>query len=280
MERSACILMLMVVHICLIESVMGAYSTPAINHKKIQTMKPFVKKSAYIPTLLYNGESGNWSRSQPTKTMVGYSHRSFQRHNMSNDERDLKLKSFQKDIEDKLSYEERTYDNMGPLMPLAEKLDAISGDWALSYADLSPATPKTPAGVAFLATNACYACAGLALGINGDFLLGGLTEIAGIVSFWYHYSQLEFGKDRSEVRLALLTDYITAGSALITGGAYMAQMGITGVPIDALITGAVAIVCLSLCWVWEFGYPYLFWHSLWHIFSAYTGFLVGQAHLT
>jgi hypothetical protein len=189
-----------------------------------------------------------------------------------------KLKSFKDDIETKISYD-RSYENMGILMPLAEKLDAVSGDWALSYADLSPATPKTPAGVSFLLTNVCYAYAGIVLISQGDFFYGSLVELAGAVSFWYHYSQLEFGKDRSEVRLALLTDYFTAGSALLTGGFYMVQMGITSVPIDALIVGGGAILALSLCWVWEFGYPYLVLHSIWHILSAYTGYLIGQARI-
>merc|ERR1740124_429896 len=173
----------------------------------------------------------------------------------------------------------RTYDNLGPLMPLAKKLDEVSGEWALSYADLSPATPKTPAGVAFLATNICYAGAGLALGLQGEYLLGILTEIAGIVSFWYHYSQLELGQDRSEVRLALLTDYITASAALLTGGFYIAQMDISILPLEIVGFSIASVLSLALCWVWEFGYPYLILHSLWHILSAYTGYLVGQAHL-
>jgi len=118
------------------------------------------------------------------------------------------------------------------------------------------------------------------LGIQGDWFYGGLTELAGIVSFAYHYTQLEFGKNRSEVRLALLIDYFCAGSALLTGGVYMVQAGITSVPIESLVSAGVAVVCLSLCWVWEFGYPYIFWHSLWHISSAYTGYLVGQDHLS
>lgn len=189
-----------------------------------------------------------------------------------------KLKSFQKDIQEKFK-EERSYNTFGILSPIAKTLDEVSGDWALSYADLRPATPRTIEGQAFLATNVGYAAAGLILGVQGDWFFAFLTELAGIVSFWYHYSQLEFGQNREEVRLALLTDYFTAGAALITGGFYMAEMGISGVPLDALITGAAAVVCLSLCWVWEFGYPYLFWHSLWHILSAYTGFLVGQAHI-
>eukprot|EP00557_Chaetoceros_sp_GSL56_P010832 CAMPEP_0176481976 /NCGR_PEP_ID=MMETSP0200_2-20121128/3123_1 /TAXON_ID=947934 /ORGANISM="Chaetoceros sp., Strain GSL56" /LENGTH=197 /DNA_ID=CAMNT_0017878249 /DNA_START=278 /DNA_END=868 /DNA_ORIENTATION=- len=163
--------------------------------------------------------------------------------------KDEKLKLFQKDIQEKFK-EERSYNTFGILSPIAKTLDEVSGEWALSYADLRPATPRTIEGRAFLATNVCYAAAGLILGVQGDWFFAFLTEIAGIVSFWYHYSQLEFGQNREEVRLALLTDYFTAGAALITGGFYMAEMGISSVPLDALITGAASVVCLSLCWVW------------------------------
>eukprot|EP00984_Skeletonema_dohrnii_P034237 scaffold33510_cov140-Skeletonema_dohrnii-CCMP3373.AAC.3 len=170
-------------------------------------------------------------------------------------------------------------DSFGPLLPIAEAVDEVTGGWALTYADLHPATPRTTIGQAFLATNIFYAAGGLALGVQGDWFYGALTELAGIVSFIYHYSQLEFGKNRSEVRLALLVDYFTAGAALICGGIYMVQMGIDTIPLDALLTAVGASVCLALCWVWEFGYPYIFWHSLWHILSALTGYLIGQDHL-
>ncbi|KAL7522941.1 hypothetical protein ACHAWX_007677 [Stephanocyclus meneghinianus] len=170
--------------------------------------------------------------------------------------------------------------SFGPLLPIAKAVDDATGGWGLSYADLHPATPRTSVGQAFLATNFCYAAGGLALGVQGEWFLGALTEIAGIVSFWYHYSQLEFGKNRAEVRLALLIDYFTAGSALITGGVYMIQAGIDSVPLDAILAAGGAVVCLTLCWVWEFGYPYIFWHSLWHILSAYTGYLIGREHIT
>ena len=170
-------------------------------------------------------------------------------------------------------------DSFGPLLPIAEAVDEVTGGWALTYADLHPATPRTTIGQAFLATNIFYAAGGLALGVQGDWFYGGLTELAGIVSFIYHYSQLEFGKNRSEVRLALLVDYFTAGAALICGGIYMIQLGIDSIPLEALITAVGAAVCLSLCWVWEFGYPYIFWHSLWHILSAFTGYLIGQDHI-
>eukprot|EP01082_Thalassiosira_pseudonana_P002498 g2256.t1 g2256 contig11:1030007-1031122(+) len=171
-------------------------------------------------------------------------------------------------------------DTFGQLLPIAKAVDEATGGWGLSYADLHPVTPRTTVGQAFLATNFCYAAGGLALGVQGEWFLGALTELAGIVSFWYHYSQLEFGKDRSEVRLALLIDYFTAGSALITGGVYMIQAGIDAVPVEALLTAGGSVICLSLCWVWEFGYPYIFWHSLWHILSALTGYLIGQEHIS
>jgi len=170
--------------------------------------------------------------------------------------------------------------SFGPLLPIAEAVDEATGGWGLSYADLQPATPRTTVGQVFLATNFFYAFSGLWLGFHGDWFYGALTELAGIVSFVYHYTQLELGKNRSEVRLALLIDYFCAGAALITGGVYMIQEGITSVPVESLISAGASIGCLSLCWVWEFGYPYIFWHSLWHILSAYTGYLVGQEHIS
>ena len=176
--------------------------------------------------------------------------------------------------------ESRYDDTFGPLLPIAEAVDAATGGWGLSYADLHPATPRTTVGRAFLATNFFYAAAGLWLMTSGDWFYGALTEIAGVVSFVYHYTQLEFGKDRSEVRLALLIDYACAGAALITGGAYMVQAGMTHLPPEAYISAAGAVLCLSLCWVWEFGYPYIFWHSLWHLLSAYTGYVAGVQHLS
>ena len=190
-----------------------------------------------------------------------------------------KLKTFQSDVSNVDSKRDLSADYFGPLLPIAEQIDSATGGWGLSYADLHPETPQTPLGVAFLATNACYAFGGLVLGVQGEWTLGLLTEVAGIVSFWYHYSQLNFGQDRKEVRLALLIDYFTAGTALLCGAVYMAQMGIDSVPFESLVWGGASVVCLTLCWVKEVGYWYLFWHSLWHIGSAYTGYLVGQNHI-
>ncbi len=173
-----------------------------------------------------------------------------------------------------------TQSTFGPyLLPLADAVDNATGGWGLSYADLSPQTPTSPAGIAFLATNVLYGAVGVSLSMNGDVFYGTLTELAGLVSFAYHYAQLELGAGRGEVRLALLIDYLTAGSALIVGGIYMVQTGLEYLPSSVILSGLSAIVCLSLCWVWEYGLPYILFHSLWHVLSAWTAYLVGQVHI-
>mmetsp|Transcript_30711 Transcript_30711/g.70279 ORF Transcript_30711/g.70279 Transcript_30711/m.70279 type:complete len:304 (-) Transcript_30711:219-1130(-) len=175
--------------------------------------------------------------------------------------------------------EELQEDELGPLLPLANFIDEVTGGWALTYADLSPETETTPAGISFLATNIGYGVAGVFLSMRGEFLLGYFTDIAGVISFGYHYSQLKFGPNRKEVRLALLFDYITAGSAIIIALFYIIQVGtFTTLPINLLCVIALSLGSLLMSWVYEFGYPYLFWHSLWHIFSAGVAFLVGEYH--
>lgn len=169
----------------------------------------------------------------------------------------------------------------GPLLPLAERVDEWTGGWGLFYADLHPETTTSFAGVAFLLTNLAYAVAGFVLTLQGEILLGTMTECAGAVSFWYHYSQLKYsGQEKNvQVRLALLTDYIFAGSALITGAIYALMIGPFALPLNALLSAVGAILCLTLSWTWEFGLPYIVWHSMWHILSALTGYLIGQARI-
>jgi hypothetical protein len=169
----------------------------------------------------------------------------------------------------------------GPLLPLAERVDEWTGGWGLFYADLSPETTTSPLGITFLLTNLAYALAGFLLTIRGEIVLGTMTECAGAVSFWYHYSQLKYsGQEKNvQVRLALLTDYIFAGSALITGGLYALILGPFSLPLGSLLSAVAAVLCLALSWKWEFGLPYILWHSLWHILSALTGYLIGQAYI-
>ncbi|VEU38720.1 unnamed protein product [Pseudo-nitzschia multistriata] len=99
------------------------------------------------------------------------------------------------------------------LAPTAEFLDDISGGWALSFADLTPDSERTPVGQIFLATNLAYAIVGLVLSLKGEILLGVLTDLCSVASFVYHYTQLQqpYGRSlESTVKLALLVDYFFA----------------------------------------------------------------------
>ncbi|GMI31348.1 hypothetical protein TeGR_g498 [Tetraparma gracilis] len=179
-----------------------------------------------------------------------------------------------------------------PLLPLAELLDGASDGWAFQTADLSPETPSTPLGAAFLATNLGFLAAGTSLALNGSPLLGLLTDAAGLVSFWYHYDQLQ--GDAAAVRLSLLVDYLTAGSSLLLGLFYLLSAVPVLDPLPALLaagpagllslsppffyavaSSVVAVSSLLLCWVWEYGLPYLLLHSVWHLASAVTCYFVG-----
>lgn len=173
----------------------------------------------------------------------------------------------------------RTEDAVAPIM---EALDDASDGWALSYADLSPATETSAIGQAFLATNLAYAIVGLLIGTNGDPFFGFLVEISSIFSFGYHYAQLQASNDRSiqqdkAVRLALLLDYIVACSTILVGLGYVI-MDQTWPPLEALVSWSLGVGFLSLGWVWEYGIPYLITHSFWHLFSAYGAFVVGTVH--
>jgi len=163
--------------------------------------------------------------------------------------------------------------------PVQELLDEYSRGWALSYADLSPEKPDTPIGVSFLATNLAYFLAGMLLFMRGDALFGLLTDVTALASFNYHYTQLEAsGKTKEKsVRLALLLDYICALTSI--GVALFYTLTSSDFPLEGLGAGALALVCLGLCWVWEEGKPYMILHGLWHLLSAYAGYLVGATHL-
>jgi len=179
----------------------------------------------------------------------------------------------------------REYTNVQIFSSIAKVLDQATMGFAFHYADLTPETPTTPLGITFLATNFCFIVGGFFTWTQQqDVWLASLTELAGIMSYWYHYCQLEFGKTKPrEVRLALLLDYIVACTTILTGLVYLGQLvGFEQVS-DAisnqvLIFGTLSIVCLTLSWAREFGYWYLFWHSMWHISSAYEGYLIGQNH--
>ena len=161
--------------------------------------------------------------------------------------------------------------------PVSNVLDDVTGGWALSYANLEPEDETTPIGISFLATNIAYGLAGSLLVSQGNSFLGILTELACFASFLYHYTQLKYGQEGSRiVRLALLTDYFFALSAILVGSVqlFMSHQ----LPTEALGGGALAIASLGACWVWEEGVTYIILHSLWHLFSAYTGYIIGSTY--
>ena len=167
------------------------------------------------------------------------------------------------------------------LAPAAQALDDATDGWALFYADLSPEDETSRVGQAFLATNIAYAVVGLLLSIQGDVILGLLTEIVSVASFIYHYTQLQASAMRTQddiVRTALMVDYIFAFTSIFVGLIYLVtdqQLP----PIEGFISAAAGLACLFSCWFYEKGYPYIVLHSFWHLFSAYSAYVIGISHL-
>jgi len=167
------------------------------------------------------------------------------------------------------------------LTPAATLLDEATDGWALYYADLSPESETTAVGQAFLATNIAYAVVGVLLSLHGEPVLGLLTECASVASFIYHYTQLQAGVNRTEdstVRTALMVDYVFAVSSILLAAGYLV-MDHQLPPLEGIVSGGVGLGCLFACWIWEQGLPYIVLHSLWHLFSAYCGYVVGTTHI-
>mmetsp|Transcript_7931 Transcript_7931/g.16092 ORF Transcript_7931/g.16092 Transcript_7931/m.16092 type:complete len:288 (-) Transcript_7931:32-895(-) len=165
------------------------------------------------------------------------------------------------------------------IMPAADALDEATGGWAMSYADLHPENTSTPVGQAFLASNIAYAAAGTALSMQGDLFLGLLIELVSVASFAYHYTQLDKDSKTDTVRFALFIDYVMAFTSIFVGLGYMLMDGQLP-PIDGVISAAVGmsffLLGLTVC---AEGMAYVVVHSLWHVFSAYCAYVIGNTHL-
>ena len=102
-------------------------------------------------------------------------------------------------------------DNAGKFGLAQSTYDGEVSPWIYSYADLTPETDQTIVGALFLATNVPFLIVGSFFsakavlesglsGLEGELAtFSGLTDLAGIVSIWYHWSQLHFGPNRKEV---------------------------------------------------------------------------------
>lgn len=156
-----------------------------------------------------------------------------------------------------------------------------------SYADctnLGPNAESSVLGVLFLATNLPYLLVGVHLMSNRPEY--NLLNAAGVISFVYHFFQLQLGPGRIEVRRALFVDYITAIQASFVFGLDCLELlvnlrdPITGqlstTSVYPFVTGAVALLCLWRSAVVDSnGKKYIFWHGLWHLFGAAVAYEVG-----
>jgi len=178
-------------------------------------------------------------------------------------------------IESSAALEQLLLDSVAPV---ENALDSLTGNWALSYADLTPDSTRTIAGQAFLATNVAYLIAGIYIFLSGDLWFGFWTDLAAIASFNYHYNQLlASGKSKATaVRLALLLDYTAAAFSLLTATTYLLSFSIF--PVQAVAFSVAGLIFLYMSWIYEYGRPYMCWHSLWHLCSAYSGYLIGTLH--
>ena len=175
--------------------------------------------------------------------------------------------------------------------PIQGVLDEYTGGWALSYADLTPESPDTVIGRGFLMTNLFYLVAGVLLTYQGDPTLGFFTDLAAIASFNYHYTQLRATSRadlKQTVRLSLFLDYMAAGISILTAIVYListSTVALTSAPDEigavewSVVVGMMGVSFLALSWKYEYGRPYIIYHSLWHLCSAWSGYLIGAAHL-
>jgi hypothetical protein len=171
----------------------------------------------------------------------------------------------------------------------------------LSYANLYPDTPKTLPGQLFLWTNLGYGLIGYIIFQEyNNVFFGALCEIIALLSYNYHYQQL-LNIDRDAVRLSLLCDYIGAAITILVGLYYVIiqplllflststsspqymdissmLLNLQSLQLECVILSIVSVLLLISCWIYEVGRPYMILHGLWHIASAYAGYLIGTYH--
>ena len=161
-------------------------------------------------------------------------------------------------------------------------------------------------GFTFLATNLCYFIASSYLFGNSFSanIYGSIVDLAGLVSLYYHSSQLWYGPGRKEVVVALLVDYCVAFVAVsgtlvsLYGDFTSAGFNLNNEFIASIVFGLTSFVFLFTSWTqirwvmlnsamddslrffnvivinWlslDSAVPYLLSHGMWHVFSALAG---------
>ena len=160
---------------------------------------------------------------------------------------------------------------------VTNKLQSSRYRWLLQYADLRPYSDKNALGILFLLTNVFYEYVGQFILTSAKYspeqwLYSGTLQVAGIVSSYYHWAQLHYGPDRDVVYRALLVDYVVASFTIVLFSFRLLQLyASTGVlPVVSLALGGLAVISLLLSWKYEFQLPYIVFHGLWHVLSAFS----------
>jgi len=156
--------------------------------------------------------------------------------------------------------------------------------WAFNISDTRPFSPREPIGAIFLATNMGYFVSSayfFQTASTPGFYFSGLIDLAGVVSFFYHYTQLQLGPWRSEVKLALLLDYVVAITSVISVLAILSSFVKSGYiseshVIEATACGSLSLVFLFASWFQQ-SLNYLVLHGLWHLISSIAVYKLAEA---
>ena len=250
----------------------SAFVTPSPRRIERTTKQTAITHISGLPVRINVLPKSFTTINTPTATQC----RATNNHNTNNDNAiDIDI-----DNDDQMKERRTSGGTRSATISLASSLDSFDsfGTWALSYADLSPATETSPVGIVFLATNLAYAVAGAVAIANGKLFLGALTEMASVASFAYHYFQLQASSDSSvdrTVKLALFIDYVIAFTGIFMGD-YILYQTHAFPSVDIVLSVIAALSFLGFSWIWETGYIYIFNHSMWHLCSAYTAYLIGN----
>lgn len=150
-----------------------------------------------------------------------------------------------------------------------EDVDKVLGGSVLGYADTAPFNVTEPIGITFILTNFIYVWAGFVVLQNGAMIQALIIEAAGLLSVNYHWNQLIKGPNNNDVRIALVLDYFGAFLAISLILVETINQSVNDqVPVVAILFGTLGAFNLILSWIYANGAQYIFFHSLWHIFSG------------
>jgi len=158
--------------------------------------------------------------------------------------------------------------------------DKVFDGSILGYADTTPFNITEPIGSIFLLTNVVYLWASFAIGQqggNGNAIAASvIIDVAGLLSINYHWNQLVKGPNNNDVRVSLILDYFGAFLAIFLILEEILRQSITTqvIPVSAILLGIFGAINLILSWVFANGAQYIFFHSLWHLFSGISSYVL------